>query len=232
MIVVRNLVKSYRANSVLRGLSITAPAGAVTLLIGSNGAGKTTTLRILAGLTRPDSGDVTIGGIDVVSDRCGGQGQTSFLPQGVAFHPRLTCRQVLRFYARLRGCSKDRAEAMLVGMGLEAEARKSCGALSGGLRQRLGIAVLLLPDVPVLLLDEPGLSLDPEWRERLQAMLQAEAARGKCVLVTTHLLAEWDGVADRCLLCREGRVLGELDPASLRESFDCGEHPAQREVPV
>lgn len=140
----------------------------------------------------------------------------SYLPQGVAFQPRLTCRQVLGFYARLRGCPRQRVDHLLdlTGLGLHADQR--CGNLSGGLRQRLGLAVLLLPDAPVLLLDEPGLSLDPGWRTRLQQLLREEAARDKTILVTTHLLAEWEGAADRCLRCDEGRITGEVDPDRLR----------------
>lgn len=218
MIVINDLTKTYRGHPVLRGLDLKVEAGTITLMVGSNGAGKTTTLRILAGIIRPDSGTVMLDGVDLVRDRQEAQKRLSFLPQGVAFHPRMTCRQVVRFYARLRRCPQSRADEMLAFMGLEAEAGKLTRALSGGLRQRLGLAVLLLPQSKVLLLDEPGLSLDPEWRERLQKTLRVEALRGRTVLVTTHLLAEWEGIADRSVLCREGRIAGELDPAALRES--------------
>ena len=99
------------------------------------------------------------------------------------------------------------------------EADKPAGKLSGGLHQRLGLAILLQPEVPVLLLDEPCLSLDPHWRRRLQALLRAEAAKGRTILLATHLLAEWEGVADCCLLCEEGCIPGKLDPANLRSSL-------------
>ncbi len=207
---------------VLRGVSFRAEPGEVTLLVGANGAGKSTTLRILSGLSRAEGGEALINGTSVVRERIAAQGKSSFLPQGVAFHPRLSCRYLLRFYARLRGCGDVRADEMLRVAGLETHAKKRTGALSGGLRQRLGLAMLLLPDAPVLLLDEPGLSLDPEWRERLQMLLASEARRGKTVLVATHLLAEWEGAADRCLLCRDGRIAGEIDPENLRGSFRNG----------
>ena len=83
----------------------------------------------------------------------------------------------------------------------------------------LGVAFLLLADAPVLLLDEPGLSLDPGWRKWLQQKLRFEAERGKTILVTTHLIAEWNDVADRCLLCRDGIIERELDPKSLPDDF-------------
>jgi ABC-2 type transport system ATP-binding protein len=91
--------------------------------------------------------------------------------------------------------------------------------LSGGMRQLLGVAFLLLADAPVLLLDEPGLSLDPGWRKWLQQKLRFEAERGKTVLITTHLIAEWNDVADRCLLCRDGIIERELDPQNLPDDF-------------
>ena len=87
------------------------------------------------------------------------------------------------------------------------------------MRQRLGLAFLLLADAPVLLLDEPGLSLDPGWRKWLQETLRFEAERGKTILVTTHLIAEWNNVADRCLLCRDGIIERELDPTNLPHDF-------------
>ena len=87
------------------------------------------------------------------------------------------------------------------------------------MRQLLGVAFLLLADAPVLLLDEPGLSLDPGWRKWLQQKLRFEAERGKTILVTTHLIAEWNDVADRCLLCRDGIIERELDPKNLPDDF-------------
>jgi ABC-2 type transport system ATP-binding protein len=144
----------------------------------------------------------------------------SYLPQRPDFHPRLTCLEIIRFYARLRGLPASRCEAMLDLAGLREAARVRAGELSGGTRQRLGLALLLLPDAPVLLLDEPGLSLDPAWRKRLQDTLRFEAERGKTVLLTTHLVGEWNNVAHRCLLCREGKIERELDPQNLPSDFD------------
>ncbi|MHA3774378.1 heme ABC exporter ATP-binding protein CcmA [Verrucomicrobiota bacterium sgz303538] len=218
MIEVRNLSKAYGNQEVLHGLSFMARPGEITLLLGANGVGKTTTLRILAGLLRPDFGDALIGSQSIVRNRVAAQRNLSYLPQDVTFHPRLHCESVLQFYADLRGISRDVVPKLLERVGLVESARKQSTQLSGGLRQRLGLAVLLLPDAPVLLLDEPGVSLDPDWRLRLQEQLQEEAARGKTVLVTTHLLAEWEGVAHRSLLCERGKVV-EVDPFRLREEF-------------
>lgn len=220
MITIRGLTKAYRRQPVLRGLSLEARPGEITLLVGPNGAGKSTTLRILAGLARADAGEAHIAGREIGRERLAAQAQLSFLPQTAGFHPRFTCAEILEFYARVRGCAAGAAGTALARAGLAGLTRVRTGELSGGLRQRLGLAVLLLPDAPVLLLDEPDLSLDPEWRRRLQELLHQEAHRGKTVLVTTHLLAEWNEVAHRCLLCQEGVIARELDPANLADTFE------------
>lgn len=226
MITTEHLVKNYGRKPVLRDISMQAESGEITLLVGPNGAGKTTTLKILAGLVSINGGNARIGSLDVVRERIKAQRALSYLPQRPNFHPRLRCAEIIRFYARLRGVALSRCEAMLDQTGLREFERMRIGELSGGMRQRLGLALLLLPDAPVLLLDEPGLSLDPTWRKRLQETLRFEAARGKAVLVTTHLVAEWNNVASRCLLCCEGKIERELDPTNLPQNFDEIEAPA------
>lgn len=220
MIVTEHLVKNYGRKPVLRDMSILAKTGEITLLVGPNGAGKTTTIKVLAGLIRPNEGNARINSFDVVRDRIHAQRMLSYLPQQPNFHPRLTCREIIQFYARLRGVASSRCKAMLDQTDLREFERTRIGELSGGTRQRLGLALLLLPDAPALLLDEPGLSLDPTWRKRLQETLRFEAARGKAVLVTTHLVAEWNDVAHRCLLCCDGKIERELDPRNLPQNFD------------
>jgi ABC-type multidrug transport system ATPase subunit len=188
-------------------------------MVGPNGAGKSTTIKVLAGLIRATSGTAHINGFDIVKHRLLAQRSTAYLPQRPSFHPKLTCLDVLHFYAGLRGVPVSRCEAMLRLTGLGDAARFRTEKLSGGMRQLLGVAFLLLADAPVLLLDEPGLSLDPGWRKWLQQKLRFEAERGKTILVTTHLIAEWNDVADRCLLCRDGIIERELDPKNLPDDF-------------
>jgi Cu-processing system ATP-binding protein len=220
MICAHNIVKSYGHKKVLRGISLRADAKQITLMVGPNGAGKSTTVKVLAGLIRPNSGTAHVNGFDIVQQRISAQHATAYLPQRPSFHPKLTCLEILRFYAGLRGVPASRCETMLQLTGLGDVARVRTEKLSGGMRQLLGIAFLLLADAPILLLDEPGLSLDPGWRKWLQQKLGFEAERGKTVLVTTHLVAEWNDVADRCLLCRDGIIERELDPRNLPDDFD------------
>jgi heme ABC exporter ATP-binding subunit CcmA len=213
MIHTAHLQKSYGDHTVLRDASVSLDAGTVAAMIGPNGAGKTTTLHILAGLTTPDAGTATVAGVDVTADRTAAQERLAFLPQDVRFHDALTPRQVLRFYAGCRDAPPDRIDACLANVALTDAADQPCSALSGGMRQRLGIAVLELADAPVLLLDEPALSLDPEWRTFLMDRLRAHADDGATVLLATHLHDVWAPILDRTLRCADG-MISEMDPAA------------------
>jgi Cu-processing system ATP-binding protein len=220
MISAQNIVKNYGRKPVLRGISLQAEPGQITLMVGPNGAGKSTTIKVLAGLVRPNGGTARVNDFEIVQQRISAQRATAYLPQRPSFHPKLTCLDVLRFYAGLRGVPVSRCESVLRMTGLNDVAAVRTEKLSGGMRQLLGLAFLLLADAPVLLLDEPGLSLDPGWRNWLEQKLRFEAERGKTILVTTHLIAEWNNVADRCLLCRDGVIEHELDPGNLPHDFD------------
>ena len=145
--------------------------------------------------------------------------QLSFLPQSPRFHARLTVSEILTFYARLRGLPASRVTHVQEQWDLLGERDQATGKLSGGTRQRLALAVLSLPQAPVLVLDEPGLSLDPHWRRVLQTQLRNAAHRGATVLVATHLLGEWNGQADRCLVLDGGVIARELPPARLVDAF-------------
>ncbi len=223
MIVARGIAKCFGPRRVLTGLDLEVSPGGVTLLVGANGAGKTTLLRIVSGLCRPDAGELRMAGFDVVRERLRALANLAFLPQAPRFHGRLTTRQVGRYYGKLRGRGPAEVDLELERWGLADHFGATTAQLSGGLRQRLAIAVFALARAPVLVLDEPGLSLDPEWRGRLQAHLSAAAAQGATVLVATHLLGEWEGKTDRCVLLTEGRVGGALPPDRLRDYFATGE---------
>lgn len=212
MIEAADLYKSFGDATVLDGASFSVGSGTVAALVGPNGSGKTTTLHLLAGLATPDAGTARIDGTDVVRDRAAAQAKLAFLPQDVRFHDALTPRQVLRFYADLRGADADRIGAALQRVDLTAAAEQPCGTLSGGMRQRLGLALLSLSDPDVLLLDEPGLSLDPDWRRALMQWLRDCADTGATVLMATHLLEIWRPAIDRVLTCADGLICAENTP--------------------
>jgi ABC-type multidrug transport system ATPase subunit len=219
LIRITGLTKRYGRTRVLNGLDLSVEPGETVLLVGANGCGKSTTLRVLVGLSAVDAGRVEVRGLDVAAHQAEARAALSFLPQSPRFDERLTTGQILAFYARLRGLPAARVDRVAAMWGLREYLRVPTGKLSGGTRQRLGVAIFDLPEAPILVLDEPGLSLDPGWRATLQAHLRVAAAAGRAVLVATHLLGEWDGQADRCLVLEGGRIGREVSPDGLRTAL-------------
>lgn len=202
--------KRFGARTALRDVSFSVSSGELLAIIGPNGAGKTTLLSIVAGILRSDSGELshapeTIG----------------WVPQQPAVYGKLSVRENLKLFARLEKAPDPDAvvETMLEQTGLADRANDELGRLSGGNRQRVNIAVGLLADPAVLLLDEPSSSLDPRQRERLWSFVSELArARGTAVVFSTHNVAEAERWADRVLVLADGEVLFTGTPAALHEA--------------
>lgn len=218
MIEVAHVSKFYCKRSVLQHASCSIPRGSFALLVGQNGAGKSTLLRMMAGVEFPDCGRIAICGYAEPVRNLRARRSLAYLPQSPQFHPRFTCAQLVVFYARLRGVSASLALDELDCFGLAAEQRMPTAELSGGMRQRLGIAILCASQAPVLLIDEPALSLDQYWRQVLIKRLRAEADAGKSILVTSHLLAEWENAADMILECRDEAIQSIYNRTNLKHS--------------
>jgi ABC-2 type transport system ATP-binding protein len=194
---VDELTKRYGATTAVDGLSFAVPAGSVCGFLGPNGAGKTTTLRILFGLARPTSGTVrcdgTVGG---VLDRDG-------------FHPGRSARDELMLAARRAGRTRAHADDALEAAGLTAVADRRVGACSHGTRRRLALAAAMLSEPPILLLDEPAAGLDPHALRALRGRLQAHAAAGGTVLLSSHVLEDVAATCDRVVVVNRGRRVAE-----------------------
>jgi ABC-2 type transport system ATP-binding protein len=201
-----NVTKRYGRREALRDVSFEARAGEVVAVIGPNGAGKTTLLSILAGLQPPTSGTVSRAPREV-----------GWVPQSPAVYAKLSVVENLRLFARLEKVADPDAAvaAMLEQTGLVDRAGDELGTLSGGNRQRVNIAVGLLADPPVVLLDEPSSSLDPRQRERLWEFIGALAAGGTAIVFSTHNVGEAERYADRVLVLADGEVLFIGSPAQL-----------------
>ncbi len=225
MIELTALTKSFRdrGSPAITDVSFSVAPGSAGALIGPKGSGKTTTLKCMAGLLRPTSGAVRIGHLDAAS--VSARRLLSYLPQRVSFDENLTCREVLAFYARLRKLPLSCAEAVLGEWGLDEVGRRLVQELSGGTIQRLGLAVASLPDAPVLLLDEPAASLDPEAALALRRLLGDWKARGKAIVFASHSLADVEAAADRVAIFLAGRIVA-IEPV---ESFRRGLHSASLE---
>jgi len=200
-----------RAIQALDGLDLKVEPGEVFGLLGPNGAGKTTTVKILLGLTFPTSGSARLLGLpaaDPASRR-----RVGYLPEGHRFPGYLTARQTLEILGRMSGMGapalRRRSAELLERVGLERWADVRVRKFSKGMTQRLGLAAALVHDPEVLLLDEPTDGVDPLGRREIRDLLQAEAARGKAILVNSHLLSEIELTCGRVAVLRQGRVAAE-----------------------
>jgi ABC-2 type transport system ATP-binding protein len=209
MIAAHEVTKRYGARQALRGVSFSAPAGERLAVIGPNGAGKTTLLSILAGIVAPSSGRVT------TSDHPTPTTGTGWVPQEPAVYGRLSVRENLRLFARLEKVGDDAVDRALEQTGLVERAGDELSTLSGGNRQRVNIAIGLLADPPVLLLDEPSSALDPRHRQRVWSFLDRLAAEGTTIVFATHDLAEAARHADRVLVLADGELLFGGTPEEL-----------------
>jgi ABC-2 type transport system ATP-binding protein len=200
------LRKAYGDHAALRDVSLQARAGERVACIGPNGAGKTTLLTILAGIQAADAGTVT-----------GAQRGAGWVPQGLALYSKLTVAENLRLFARLEQVDDVAAavDRMLDHAGLRDRAGERVERLSGGNRQRVNVAIGLVADPPLLLMDEPSSALDARQRERLWEHIDALAGAGKTVVYATHTLSEAERYADRVLVLADGERLFWGSPAEL-----------------
>ena len=206
---VRGVTKRFGDRVALRDVSFEAADGELVAVIGPNGAGKTTLLSIVGGLLKADAGEVSRPPREV-----------GWVPQQPAVYSKLSVAENLRLFARLEKVADTEAavDRMLEQTGLRDRARDELGTLSGGNRQRVNIAVGLLADPPVLLLDEPSSALDPRQRERLWDFILGLAHGGTTVVFSTHDVGEAERHADRVLVLADGELLFAGTPDELESA--------------
>jgi Cu-processing system ATP-binding protein len=209
--------KRYGRRSAVEGLTLSVAAGEVVALLGPNGSGKTTSLKAAAGLLRPTAGEVRVGEPGLPAGHPAARRCLSFLPQKVSFPEALTGHEVVEFYRRLRGATVARAEAALGLASLNGAAARPVGSYSGGMVQRLGLAVAAVPDAGVLLLDEPTSSLDADGIGEFHDLVERRRREGRTVLFTSHQLGDVERLADRIAVLVDGRLVADLRQAEIRE---------------
>jgi len=221
MIRVEHLTRTFGEHTAVDDLSFEVNKGETFALLGPNGSGKTTTLKCFAGLIKPSSGKILIDGSDVWKNPQQARSHMSYLPQRVTFPDNLTAREVLEFYRRLRKLPPRRVDEALNGArsNFNGSADKAVGKFSGGMVQRLGLAVACLPDAPILLLDEPTVSLDPEGAIRFREFLLSLKREGKTIIFTSHALADVEQLADRVAILVGGRLVALESIETLREGL-------------
>jgi len=199
--------------AVLRELSIEVPAGGIFGLLGPNGAGKTTLISILAGQLRAPAEKVTVDGVPLEELRRREPASLGLVPQEFAFYPMLTCAENLRFFAAVQGLAgvqvRERVAAVASFARIESVMARRAGELSGGLRRRLNLAIGLLTEPRILLLDEPTVGVDPQSRAFLLESIRGLAASGRTIVYTSHYMEEIEAICDRVAIIDAGRVLRE-----------------------
>jgi ABC-2 type transport system ATP-binding protein len=214
VIVARGLTKTYGDRVAVNGISFTVEPGRVTGFLGPNGAGKSTTMRMVLGLDRPTAGSVTVNG-KRYADFPAPLREVGALLEARAVHPGRSARDHLRWLAASNGLPRARVEEVLDLVGLTSVAEQRVGRFSLGMGQRLGIAVALLGDPPVVVLDEPVNGLDPEGIRWVRTLARELAAEGRTVFVSSHLMAEMALTADHLLVIGRGEVLADSSMADF-----------------
>ncbi len=205
-ITVRGLTKRFGSLLAVEDLSFTVNAGEAVALWGPNGAGKSTVLHCLLGVVRYD-GTVEVGGHDPRRHGKAARRLIGFVPQQIQIPDDFTVGEALEFFARLKSAPSETLPRVMAQLGLEEHARKRVGALSGGMKQRLALAVALLGDPPILLLDEPTASLDAKTRDDLLRLLVELKCSGKTLIFSSHRPDEISILADRVLVLEQGRLV-------------------------
>ncbi|WP_199905217.1 ABC transporter ATP-binding protein [Nocardioides sediminis] len=211
---IRDLVVVRGGREVLPGLTLEVAAG-VTGLLGPSGCGKSTMLRSVVGVQRVRSGTVEVLGLPAGDRRL--RDRVGYVTQDVSVYDDLSVAENLRFFARVLGVKGDEVDEAIAAVDLTDRRDQVVGSLSGGQRSRASLAVALLGDPDVLVLDEPTVGLDPVLRRDLWRLFHRLADRGKAVLVSSHVMDEADR-CDRLLLMREGRIIADGTPAEIRGS--------------
>lgn len=213
MIEFRRFGKRFGAVVAVDALDLRVAAGEVVALLGPNGSGKTTALKAVAGLLRPSSGEVLVDGEP--AERPEARRRLSFLPQKVAFPDSLSGEEVLSFYRRLRGVAAERVGEVLRFAALNGAGARAVGTYSGGMTQRLGLAVAMVADSPLLLLDEPTAALDAEGLQAFFGLVERHRRDGRTVLFTSHQLGDVERLVDRFAILVGGRLVAALTSPEL-----------------
>jgi heme exporter protein A len=217
----RDLSRRFGRKWALAHLDLTAERGEVLLVAGANGSGKSTLLRLLAGLLRPTSGELEVGGRTLASDRFGWRREVSLLSHASYLYDPLTALETVRLWARLLGYPADSADLArrLAEVGLEAEADNLVGGFSAGMQKRLTFARIRLEDSELVLLDEPFAALDVAGQELVARWIAADRAAGKTVVIASHNLERAARIADRAVLLSRGQSAWQGAAAELPAIF-------------
>jgi Cu-processing system ATP-binding protein len=207
--------KEFDRQRAVDALTLDVPPGAVVALLGPNGSGKTTSIKAAAGLVHPSSGSVLLGEAGRPAFDPAARNACSFLPQRVSFPEALTGREIVEFYRRLRGAPAEATDRVLRFASLNGSSGRPVGTYSGGMIQRLGLAVAMVPKARILLLDEPTAALDPEGMTALYGLIEERRRCGTAILFSSHQLGDVERLADYVAVLVRGRLAAMLSEREL-----------------
>lgn len=213
----RGVRKEFADVTAVRDLDLTVEDGEVYGFLGPNGAGKSTTIDMLLDLVRPTAGTVRVLGADVATDGVEIRRRTGVLPDGFSVYDRLSGRRHVEFAVESKEADDD-PDALLDRVGLGGDGDRPAGEYSKGMRQRLALAMALVDDPDLLILDEPSSGLDPAGAKEMREIVRAEADRGATVFFSSHILEQVDAVCDRVGILRDGELVAEDSVEGLREA--------------
>lgn len=214
--------KSYGSETVVSDVSLNIQAGECVVLVGHNGAGKTTLMKLMLGLTRPTTGSVEVLGANPAFSSSVAQHKSlGYLPESVAFYEAMSGREILAFFARLKGVAVGECDRLLDVVGLADAARRRVGTYSKGMRQRLGLAQAMLGNPRLLFLDEPTTGLDPGLRHQFYELIEDLHKTGATSLISSHALSEVEARANRFIIMKSGVMIasGTLDELFLQAAL-------------
>jgi len=214
---VENLTKRYGDLLAVNDISFNVRTGEVFAFLGPNGAGKTTTVEIIETIRTPTSGKVCLLGMDVTTRKRDIVPRIGVLPQGFSSFDRITVRETIQYYARLFCCRNTDVDGLIELANLKDKSKEQFKNLSGGLKQRLGIALALVNDPEVVFLDEPTTGLDPRARREVWEVLLSLKKKGKTVFLTTHYMEEAELLADTVAIISKGKIIAMGSPDQLIE---------------
>jgi ABC-2 type transport system ATP-binding protein len=216
------VTKRFGDVTAVSDLNLTVPEGEVFGFLGPNGAGKSTTINMLLDFVRPSAGEVRVLGLDAERNSVAVRRRTGVLPEGYDVYDRLTGRKHVEFATRSKEVDAD-PDALLDRVGIADAADRAAGGYSKGMRQRLVLAMALVGDPDLLILDEPSSGLDPGGAREMRDIVRSEADRGATVFFSSHVLGQVEAVCDRVGILREGELVAEDSIEGLREAVDGGE---------
>lgn len=219
MIRAEHVTKTFGRFVALKDVSFRVEKGETFALLGPNGSGKTTMLKTMVGLVLPTSGQLFVHDLDVSRHGLESRRLISYLPQRAVFPEVLTAGEILHFYCLLRDIPVEKGKEILDRVGFNGFTNKPVSEFSGGMLQRLGLAVMVLPDAPMLLLDEPTANLDLHGAKKFREFILSEKQRGKTVVFSTHQLEEAWELADRVGIFVGGRLVASESVEDLKSTY-------------